>query len=90
MQPEFKRKQKNSKCHCSFCFDFFFFLKGIKDGSWPTRDILMGGKNATDLNFRYIGNQIAFIDTVKYFQQSLAILADTMTDKEELAVKKRM
>ena len=30
---------------------------------------------------------MVFIDTIKYFQQSLATLANTINDKEELAVK---
>ena len=71
-----------------FRFDCFFILNGIRAGSWRTRDIVIGGKNATDINFAFIGNQVVFIDTVKCFQQSLATLADTMTDKEKLAVKK--
>ena len=50
--------------HNLFRFDFFFFLKGIKAGSWRTRDINIGGKNPTDMNFVRIGNQVVFIDTV--------------------------
>ena len=74
--------------HNLFCFDCFFFLKGIRAGSWRTRDIGIGGKKATDINFAYIGNQVVFIDTIKHFHQSLATLADTMIDKEKLAMKK--
>ena len=36
------------------------------------------GKNPTDVNFANISNQIQFIDTIKYFQQSLAELANSM------------
>ena len=35
-----------------------------------------------------IKNQVRFIDTVKYFQQSLASLAGSMTDNERENVKK--
>ena len=35
-----------------------------------------------------IGNQVVFIDTIKYFQQSLATLANTLTDKERQAIRK--
>lgn len=31
---------------------------------------------------------VAFIDTLKYFQQSLGALATTMTDEEKQALKK--
>ena len=68
-----------------FRFDFFLFLKGIRAVSWWTRDINIGGKNSADINFSRIGNQVVFIGTVKYFQQSLATAANTMTDKESLA-----
>ena len=50
--------------HNLFRLDFFFFLKGIRAGSWRTRDINIGGKNPTDMNFVRIGNQVVFIDTV--------------------------
>ena len=42
--------------HNLFRFDFFFFLKGIRAGSWWTRDINKGGKNPTDINFARIGS----------------------------------
>ena len=66
----------------------FLLLKGMKTGSQRTRDISIGCKDPTDTNFANIGNQVAFIDTIKYFLQSLGTLADTMTDEERLAVKK--
>ena len=43
----------------------------------------VGGKNPTDVNFASIGNQIQFIDMIKYFQQSLSALANSLTDKEK-------
>ena len=51
-------------------------------------EISIGGKNPTDVNFVIIRNQVRFIDTVKYFQQSLASLADSMTETERENVKK--
>ena len=62
-------------------------MKEIRAGSWRTRDISIVGKNTTDINFARIANQVIFIDTIKYFQQSLATLASTMTDKERVAAK---
>ena len=50
--------------------------------------INIGGKNPTDFNFAIIQNQVRFIDTVKYFQQSLASLADSMTDLKEKRFEK--
>ena len=45
-------------------------------------------KRPTDVNFTIIRNQVLFIDTVKYFQQSLGSLADSMTDNEKQNVRK--
>ena len=45
-------------------------------------------KNPTDVNFVIIRKQARFIETVKYFQQSLGSLADSMTDVERENVTK--
>ena len=64
----------------------FFLLKGLRSGIWQTRDITIGGKNPTDINFASIGNQIQFLEAIKYFQQSLAGLASSLTDMEKEAI----
>ena len=46
------------------------------------------GKNPTSINFAIIENQVRFTDTVKYYQQSLASLASSMTDIERANVRK--
>ena len=70
--------------HNLFQFDFFFLLKGLRAGVWKTRDI--GGKNPTDVNFASIGNQVRFLDAVKYYQQSLTAFASSLTDDERAAI----
>ena len=37
--------------HNLFTFDFFFLLKGLRAGVWKTRDIIIGGKNPTNIKF---------------------------------------
>ena len=69
-------------------FDFFFLLNGLKAGVWRTRDTFIGGKNPTDMNSANIGNQVMFLDTIKYFQQSLRALANSLTDSEKSAISK--
>ena len=49
--------------------------------------ISMVNKNLTNINFANIDNQVTFIDTIKCFQQSLAVLANTMTDREKQCLK---
>ena len=63
-------------------------LKRLRASFWRTRDISIGGKNPTNINFANIGDHGAFIDTIKCFQQSLAILASKLTDKEKSAIWK--
>ena len=68
--------------HNFFKFDMFFLLKGIRLSVWRTKDINIGGNNMTDINYAEIGN-FKFIDSIKYYQTSLAKLAETMSDVEK-------
>ena len=67
-------------------FDFYFLLKNIRLSAWRTKDINIGGKNLTDINFASIDN-FKFIDTMKYYQTSLAKLSETITDSERENIK---
>ena len=55
---------------------------------WKTTNIQIAGQNTTNINFAIIQNQIRFIDTTKYFQQSLANLASSMTEIEKQNIRK--
>ena len=59
--------------HNLFRLELFFLLKGLRAGVWRRKDIKIGGKNAADVNFASIRNQIQFLDTIKYFQESLVL-----------------
>ena len=74
--------------HNQFGFDLFLFLKGLRPSIWETTEIAISGKNPTDVNFAIIRNQVRFIDTVKYFQQSLGSLAESIADTERENVRK--
>ena len=63
-------------------------LKDLRLTVWRTQEIHIGAKNPSNVNFAIIKNQVKFIDTVKYFQQSLASLAKSMTDDEQENVKR--
>ena len=69
--------------HNRFGFDFFFFLKGIRLSVWKTTNLSIGGSNLTQINYANISDQVTFIDTLKHYQQSLAKLAEGMTEKEK-------
>ena len=74
--------------HNLFGFDFFFFLKGLWLGGWRTTNLSIGGKNLSNINLASISDQVKFIDTYKYYQQSLSVLASTMNDQKRLSVRK--
>ena len=60
------RENKNQITYLDLIF--FFFLKGLKQGVWRTRNFSIGGTNLTNVNFANIIDQIKFIDTLKYYQ----------------------
>ena len=87
------RKVKENKnaisiiAHNLFGFHFFFFLKGLRFGAWKTTNLLVRGANLLQINFANIRDQLKFIDTMKYYQQSLAKLAESMTEQEKENLK---
>ena len=67
-----------------FGFDFFFFLKGLRFGAWKTTNLSVGVANLSQINFANISVQVKFIDTIKYYQKSLAKLAEGMREQEKI------
>ena len=47
--------------HNQFRFGCFLFSKGIRLSVWETPGIEIGGKNATDVNFAIIRNQVRLL-----------------------------
>ena len=70
-----------------FGFDMFYFIKGYRASVWGSKDLNFGGNNLTNINSGNIGNEIKFIDTLKYYQKSLGELASTLTENENKSVK---
>ena len=42
------------------------------------------GTNFTHINYGNIGGEVKFIDTIKYYQKSLAELASALTEDEKI------
>ena len=74
--------------HSLFGFDMFFFIKGFQATAWNTKNINLGRTNLTHSNFANIGGKIKLLDTLKYYQKSLAQLTSPLSDKEKIEVKK--
>ena len=66
----------------------FFFIKDFQATAWNTKNINLGGTSLTHINFANIGGEIKLLDTLKYYQKSLAQLTSTLFDKEKIEVKK--
>ena len=69
-------------------FDLFYMLKGYRSSCWGTNDFSIGGSNLTTINFANVGSQVEIIDTIKYYQSSLAAIASTATEGEKNMIKK--
>ena len=61
--------------HNLFSFDGFFAVKGIRFCVWRTKQLNIGGTNLTNVQYANMGDQVKFIETIKYYQQSLTSLA---------------
>ena len=68
--------------HNLFGFDFWYFMKGFSTTSWCSKELSAGGTDLTNLNFANIRGEIKFIDSLKYYQRSLAELTSSMDLKE--------
>ena len=64
-----------------------FFLKGYQATAWCTKEIKCRGSNLTKINFTNIGGEVKFIDTLKYYQKSLAESSSALSDEEKNSVK---
>ena len=69
-------------------FDIFYMVKGYRSVCWGTKDFNMGGTNLTNVNFANIGSQVKIIDTLKYYQSTLASITATADEIEKSNIKK--
>ena len=69
-------------------FDIFYMVKGYRSSCWGTKEFEMGGTNLTNVNYANIRRQIKIIDTLKYYQTTLAGLTSTTNDKEKENIRK--
>ena len=73
--------------HNLFSLDFFFVLKGIRLCVWRTKQLNIRGTSLTNVQYANISNQVKFIDTIKYCQQSLSSLANNTSENEKIYIR---
>ena len=66
----------------------YYFIKAYIAFAWCSKSLNIDGTNLTQANFGNLANEIKLIDTLKFYQKSLADLASTLSDEEIAAVKK--
>ena len=71
-----------------FGFDLYYFIKAYIASAWCSKSLDIDGTNLTQVNFGNIAGEIKLIDTLKFYQKSLADLASTLSSEEIMAVKK--
>ena len=74
--------------HNFFGFDIFYYLKTFIALVWCSKKLNIGGTNLTHVNYGIIDNEIKLIDSLKYYQKSLADLSSTLTEEEKGAAEK--
>ena len=74
--------------HNFFGFDIFYYLKTYIASAWCSKKINIGGTNLTHVNYGIIDNEIKLIDSLKYYQKSLADLSSTLIQEEKRAAVK--
>ena len=65
-------------------------MKGYSTTSWCSAQLTAGGTNLTNLNFSNLKGELKFIDSLKYYQRSLAELTSSMNKIEIEKSKKYM
>ena len=67
-------------------FYIYYMIKGYRSSVWGTNDLRMGGTNLINMNFANISTQVKIIDTLKYYQTSLANISNTVTVEEKKSI----
>ena len=68
-------------------FDIYYMVKGFRASVWETSSLNMGGTTLTNMNYANIANQVKIIDTIKYYQTSLANISNTATFNEKVNIE---
>ena len=74
--------------HNYFVLDMYFFIREYRATTRNSKNLNVGGTGLTRKNFANINNTHKFIDTLKYYQESLSQLRKTATEEGREAIKK--
>ena len=74
--------------HNFFGFDIFYYVKTFVASAWCSKKLNIGGTNLTHVNYGILEGEIRLIDSMKYYQKSLAALSSTLNQYEKEQVEK--
>ena len=74
--------------HNLFSFDFFFVVRSIRLCVWHTKQLNIGEKKLANVQYANVGLQVKFIDTIKYYSQSLSSLAKRADENEKTNIER--
>ena len=69
-----------------FRFDFFLCVERLENVC--VEDLNMGGKGIRNLSYTNIGDQVKFIDTIKFYQEPLHALATSIEAIKQQNIKR--
>ena len=72
--------------HNGFRFDMTFLTKVIWLSLWKMQEVSLLGSSLTEFKSYTLGRHRKFIDSVKYYQQSLAKLAKSPNEDEKIRI----
>ena len=67
---------------------YFFLVKVIHLSFLRKKEFSIGGGNLTNVNFANLGEQVKFVDVLKYYQQILVGIAETVAPEEKASIIK--
>ena len=73
-----------------FGFWFWFWyslIRGYRAVAWNSKDLKIGVSGLARMNYANISSTHKFIDSLKYYQQSLSQLTKRATEKEKDGIK---
>lgn len=67
---------------------FFLVVKEIRLCIWRTKHLNIDGTNLTNAQYANVGDQVKFIDTIKYYKKYLASLATNANVFEKANIRR--
>ena len=65
-------------------FDFDFFVNGERISVQGTKDLNIGKKNLSSVDFANVGSQVKYVDFLNYYQKCFAVIGKSANYDEQM------